>query len=295
MRSIRPRFALLALAACVSTACSIDLDAAQYTAKEEKSFTVTGKAEISLKTFDGSIAVMAWDKSQVALTIERHAGSQAEAEALKVKTEQDGNRIIIEAVKPEGSDGVHVGWHAGRSVSFVLHVPKQTDLTASSGDGSIDATGVTGTVQLRSGDGSIKAADLVGDVTVHTGDGSIDAQNVTGALDVSTGDGSVSISGAPKALKARTGDGAVNLKVASVGSPSEDWDISTGDGSVTVNLPTGFNAQLDAHTGDGSISADDFGLRPTGEDKNNLQGTLGSGGRTLRIRSGDGSIHVGKQ
>ena len=99
----------------------------------------------------------------------------------------------------------------------------------------------------------------------------------------------------PKALKARTGDGAVNLKVASVASPSEDWDISTGDGSVTVNLPSGFNAQLDAHTGDGSISADDFGLRPTGEDKNNLQGTLGSGGRTLRIRSGDGSIHVGKQ
>ena len=294
MGSIRPRLALLALAACVSTACSIDLDAAQYTAKEEKSFTVTGKAEISLKTFDGSIAVMAWDRSQVALTIERHAGSQAEAEALKVKAEQDGNRIVIEAVKPEG-EGVHVGWHAGRSVSFVLHVPKQTDLTASSGDGSIDATGVTGTVQLKSGDGSIKAADLVGDVSVHTGDGSIDAQNVTGALDVSTGDGSVSISGAPKALKARTGDGAVNLKVATVASPSEDWDISTGDGSITVALPSGFNAQLDAHTGDGSISADDFGLRPTGEDKNNLQGTLGSGGRTLRIRSGDGSIHVGKQ
>lgn len=294
--NIRPRLALLALAACVSTACTIDLDAAQYTAKEDKSFTVTGKADITLKTFDGSISVMAWDKSEVALTIERHAGSQAEAEALKVKTEQNGDRLVIEAVKPEGHDGVHVGWHTGRSVSFVLHVPKQTDLTASSGDGSIQATGVAGTVQLKSGDGSIKAADLVGDVTVHTGDGSVDADNVSGALDVSTGDGSVSISGAPKTLKARTGDGSVNVKVTgAVAGPTEDWDISTGDGGITVNLPSGFNAQLDAHTGDGSISADDFGLRPTGEDKNNLQGTLGSGGRTLRIRSGDGSIHVGKQ
>ena len=296
MRFIRPRLALLALAASVSAACSIDLDAAQYTAKEEKSFTVTGKAVIALKTFDGSISVMAWDKPQVALTIERQAGSQAEAESLKVTAEQTGNRIVIEAVKPEGHDGVHVGWHAGRSVSFVLHVPKQTDLTASSGDGSITATGVAGTVQLKSGDGSIKAADLVGDVTVHTGDGSVEAENVTGALDVSTGDGSVSISGAPKGLRARTGDGSVNVKVASsVAGPVEDWDISTGDGGVTVALPSGFNAQLDAHTGDGSISAEDFGLRATGEDKNNLQGTLGSGGRTLRIRSGDGTIHVSKR
>src|SRR5262245_34144170 len=66
LMSIRPRLALLALAACVSSACTIDLDAAQYTAKEDKSFTVTGKADITLKTFDGSISVMAWDKSQVA-------------------------------------------------------------------------------------------------------------------------------------------------------------------------------------------------------------------------------------
>src|SRR5262245_42305095 len=114
MGSIRPRLALLAVAACLSTACTIDLDAAQYTAKGDKSFAVTEKAEISLKTFDGSISVMAWEKPQVALTIERHAGSQAEAEALKVKTEQDGNRIVIEAVKPEGDGGVHMGWHAGR-------------------------------------------------------------------------------------------------------------------------------------------------------------------------------------
>ena len=53
---------------------------------------MTGKAEISLKTFDGSIEVTAWDKPEVALTIERHADTQAEAEALKVKAEQDGNR-----------------------------------------------------------------------------------------------------------------------------------------------------------------------------------------------------------
>ena len=33
---------------------------------------------------------------------------------------------------------------------------------------------------------------------------------------------------------------------------SDNWDITTGDGGVTLYLPSGFNADLDAHTGDGS-------------------------------------------
>ncbi len=293
MRAVRGRMAVLALAAAASAACSINLDAAQYVNKEDKSFPVTGKAEVVLKTFDGSIELTSWDKAQVGVTIQREAGNQADASELKVTAEQVGNRIVIEAVKPEGR--TEIGWNNSRSVSFVVHVPKQTDVTASSGDGSITASGVAGTVSLKSGDGSIKAADLTGDVTIHTGDGSIEAENVTGALNMSTGDGSMSISGAPKSLKAHSGDGSVHVDVASAARPGEDWDISTGDGSVTVALPSGFNAQLDAHTGDGDISADEFGLHPSNDSKNDLRGVIGSGGPTLRIRSGDGSIHLSKR
>ena len=37
---------------------------------------------------------------------------------------------------------------------------------------------------------------------------------------------------------------------------SDNWDITTGDGSVSLYLPTGFGAELDAHTGDGTIRND---------------------------------------
>ena len=83
MRTPRSGAAILALAVAVSTACSINLNAEQFVKKEQKTFAVSGMADVELKTFDGSIEVTSWDKPEVAITIERRADSQADAEALK--------------------------------------------------------------------------------------------------------------------------------------------------------------------------------------------------------------------
>ena len=285
--------AALAAAAVVGSGCSINLSAEHWVGKEEKTFTVTGRPELSLKTFDGSIEVTTWDKPVVGLTIERKAGSQAEGEALKVTTAQDGNRITAEALQPERT--VQVGIHVGRSVRFVVSVPKEADIVARSGDGAISVTGVRGRLELRSGDGSVSGTGLDGDVVAHTGDGSISLEGVTGRVDANTGDGSVRIAGAPTALKAHTGDGSVSLTLDAGTAISEDWEITTGDGGVRLQLPAGVNAQLDASTGDGGISAEDFGLAPDRDSRNELRGTLGSGGARLKVRTGDGSIVIAKK
>ena len=297
MRNIRSGAALLALAVAGSTACSINLNAEQYVNKEHKTFAVTGKADVELKTFDGSIEVTSWDKPEVSITIERRADTQAEAEALKVTAEQTGSRIVVEALKPEGRDSqVQVGFHHGRSVRFVVNVPRTTDLNATSGDGSISVSGIDGRVEARSGDGSIATTDIKGDVGLDTGDGSISADNISGNLKINTGDGSVSVKGQPRGLVAHTGDGSVSVDVtSSSASPVADWELTTGDGGIHVTLPANFNAQVDAHTGDGGIDANDFGLRPTGEDRNDLRGAIGSGGPTIRLRTGDGGITLSKR
>jgi DUF4097 and DUF4098 domain-containing protein YvlB len=294
MRTLRSGAALLALAVAGSTACSINLNAEQHVAKEQKTFAVTGAAELELKTFDGSIEVTSWDKPEVAVTIERRASSQAEAEALKVTSEQIGNRVVIHAPKPERED-VQVGWQQGRSVRFVVTVPRTTQLNATSGDGSISVTGITGRVDVRSGDGSITASNVSGDVGIDTGDGSVSAEDVSGNLKINTGDGSVTVKGQPRALVAHTGDGSVSVDVTSAAAPVSDWELSTGDGGIHVALPAGFNAQIDAHTGDGGINANDWGLRASGEDRNDLRGAIGSGGPTLRLRTGDGGITLTKR
>jgi hypothetical protein len=282
--------AVLALGA---SACSINLSAEQWVGTEKKTFAVTGKPEITLKTFDGSIEVTSWDRPEVGLVIERRAGSQAEGEALKVTTAQDGNRITVEAIQPERQ--VQVGIHVGRSVKFIVSVPRQSDLVARSGDGSITVSDVAGRLELRSGDGSIKGSGLSGEVTANTGDGSVTLQSVKGAVDVNTGDGSVLVAGTPSALKAHTGDGSVTLDVDAGASLSSDWEITTGDGSVKVSLPATVNADLDASTGDGGISASDFGLVTSPDNRDQLTGKLGTGGPKLKVRTGDGSITVAKK
>ena len=282
----------LCLAAALGTACSIDVSAEQYVGREDKSFTVSGAPDVSLKTFDGSIKVVSWDKPQVAVTIERRASSKAEAEELAVSATQDGNHIVIEALKPRSE--VHIGFSNGPAVHLTVSVPKQTNLSARSGDGAITAEGVQGQIDLRSGDGSVQGTDLQGQIVANTGDGAITLENVIGRVEVSTGDGSVRLKGSPSSLKAHTGDGAIDVSVTAGGTIAEDWEITTGDGSVAVSLPDGLNASVDASTGDGGVSAGDFGLQATGDEHRELHGNIGSGGPTLRIRSGDGSITLSK-
>ena len=90
-----------------------------------------------------------------------------------------------------------------------------------------------------------------------------------------------------------------------ISSRAERWDITTGDGSVVLTLPSSFDAELDAETNDGSVRAthpelrdEDTGRR-RGEDsderrerRRSIRSKMGEGGKTLKVRSGDGAIRI---
>jgi hypothetical protein len=93
-------------------------------------------------------------------------------------------------------------------------------------------------------------------------------------------------------VRVRTGDGSVAIHAAPGSTAASDWDVSTGDDSVTLELPDGFNAEVDAHTGDGRVRLQDVTLSNVSGrlSERSVRGTLGSGGKLLRLRTGDGSI-----
>ena len=263
--------ALLVAPGCVDI---VGADLNKYVERDEKHFAVSGKPEVALATFDGSIEIRPWDKADVQVVIEKRGRDHDDVAAIEVKAEQQGSRIEISVTEPRRDHGGFNLHFNNRSAKLIVSVPASADVTAKSGDGSIDIERVTGHVQLRSGDGSIRGRMLGGDVEANTGDGSIRLDGKLTSVRVHTGDGSVTIHADPGS------------------SPGADWDIVTGDGSVTLEVPDGFDADVDAHTGDGGIHMRDLTLsNVTGNiGKNSLRGRLGDGGKALRVRTGDGSI-----
>jgi DUF4097 and DUF4098 domain-containing protein YvlB len=276
MRQFMPAGLLLGLFAVGSTACTIDVHGDMAVAREEKRFTVTGDPELNLRTFDGRIELSSWDQKDVRVEIERRGPDSQSAAGLTVNIRQEGNRIVIEAPKPARHAAIHFGNEP--SVSLIVTAPRRMK------------------VEARTGDGSIRVNGVEGPVNVHTGDGSIQVRDSMGALNAQTGDGSIDAAGRFNALTVRTGDGSVNIDLDQGSALSVDSSISTGDGSVSLRLPAAFDAEIDAHSGDGRISARGL-VETTPErrrDRNSLRARVGNGGRELRLRSGDGSISISR-
>jgi len=268
----------LALAAVLATLVAgpgcvvIGADLNRYVERDEKRFTMSGKPDVVLATFDGSIEIRPWDRPDVQVVIEKRGRDHDDVANIEVKVEQQGNHLEVSAIEPKRHHG---GFHFNaRSARLIVSVPAASDVSAKSGDGSIDVERVNGHMQLRSGDGSIRGRMLGGDV------------------DANTGDGSIKLDGKLSGVRVHTGDGSVIVRVEAGSTSTADWDIVTGDGSVTLEIPEGFGAEVDAHTGDGRIHMRDMTLsNVTGTiGKNSLRGRLGDGGRALRVRTGDGSI-----
>jgi DUF4097 and DUF4098 domain-containing protein YvlB len=257
--------------------------------REEKRFAVSGRPEVALATFDGSIEVRPWDRNEVLVEVEKYALTSEAATDIEVVAEQSGNRVSVEARLRKQPR--HFGFNINRSARLIVSVPATSDLVATSGDGSIDVERIAGRIELRSGDGSIRGRALTGELRLKTGDGSIRLEDIDGSMDASTGDGSIVAQGTMSTVRARSGDGSVNIQLDSGSVAKDDWNISTGDGSVTLELPEEFDAEIDAYTGDGTVSVHGAALSNTIEkSKRSMRGRLGNGGRNVRVRTGDGSI-----
>jgi DUF4097 and DUF4098 domain-containing protein YvlB len=290
----------LSVLALTSAACSIDVSGEGNVSREEKRFTISGAADVTLRTFDGSIQLKSWDRNEVLVEIERRGPDKQSADALVVNATQDGNRVVVEAPGPNQRHHViHLGSWQSPSVNLIVTAPRKLTVEARTGDGSITADDLSGTVALHSGDGSIRARRVEGSLRAHTGDGSIAINDASGRVEADSGDGSIEIAGRLDALDVRTGDGAVRLDAFDGSVLKTDWSVNTGDGSITLRLPRNLDAMLDAHTGDGGVHATGLPVaaeRNGDDDKNHdtLRTQIGNGGRTLRLNSGDGSINISR-
>jgi hypothetical protein len=121
----------------------------------------------------------------------------------------------------------------------------------------------------RTVNGGVEARDLDGRVDLHT---------VNGSLDFSTqGIGT-----------AKTVNGSITGKLGRA-DWSDTLSMETVNGSITLDLPAGTDADLEARTVNGRINSS-LPLTVQELSRRWLKGTLGSGGRVLTLGTVNGSI-----
>lgn len=295
------------IATAVSVGCEVNLHTEGLSARETRTFTVTGRPQLVLDTFDGVIELHSWDRPEVEVEIEKRAMEQVLLDEMKIETGQKGDVITVKVTGPTRTEfrGVTVGVHISPTARLRVAVPRHSNIQATTGDGSIRAEAVEGTLVLTTMDGSVVGSRLGGDLKIRTGDGAIRLDNVTGSLDLETTDGSIVVDAKPTVLKARTGDGSIRAQIEPDAVMTDNWDLTTSDGTVVLTLPGLFNAEVDAETSDGTVRSshplldDDGAERRDGEGRDErrerrrtLRSKMGEGGKLLRIRTGDGSIRI---
>jgi hypothetical protein len=144
--------------------------------------------------------------------------------------------------------------------NYVLHLPSNAAVTASSGEGDVKVTNMGKAVSAHSDQG---------DVTITGGSGMVQG---------SSGQGTVTVSGSyASSVSVQSGQGDATVDLLS--SPNRVSAVS-GQGDVTVELPKGPNSyQVKASSGEGSVS--------DGVDNNPASD------RVINASSGQGDVTVG--
>jgi len=279
----------LAAVAAVAVAAS-----AQTDNHWDKTYTVSGQPTLVLAVGDSNLNIKSCgDCKTVRVTVDAQNRKLSD---YRLEESQSGDTIHF-SFKEKAHLGGHItiSWHSS-SVSVQVETPANLTLHAETEDGNLDASGLSGAINLRSSDGRQTIADVSGALRVESSDGAIALRNISGTLDAHTSDGNLSISGKLDGLHVSTSDGKVDLELVSGSSLKSDSTLHSSDGTVTVRVPKDLAANLDVSTSDGKIDCNLpltlDGFHSTGSGEHSVRGKLNAGGPLFSIRTSDGTVHL---
>ena len=263
------------------------------------SFNVEKGGKLEIRVGYGNITISPWDKNEVYI----RATGFDEDEMQQIKMKGEKNKVTVRFKMDDDESG-------SNSAEFEVNVPKEFNLTLSTGGGTISieedingsvdgSTGggdiklrnvVNGKVSLSTGGGDVKAGAIGGDVKLSTGGGNIEIDDIKGHVKSSTGGGNVTLGKADGEAEVSTGGGNISLNGAggdvSVSTGGGDIDVRIASGKVKVSTGGGnvdlkdITGRIEASTGGGDITAE---LKPSGKGDSKL--STGGGNIKLYVAS----------
>lgn len=267
--------------------------------------TVNASETVVVRAASGEVRVIAatGNSAVVRGRKEPRPGSERADTRTIFEMRKEGEVTLICAYDPERGDCEVDGLRQSnrdrsdreRNTRIFLDVelPRGIRLVVATGNGPVTVTGTESDARISSGNGRITIERVAGSIKASTGNGAVSVTDVRGPVTVHSGNGDIRVSTATGAVSAHTGNGSIDVTMRKV-TGAEDMEFSSGNGRVTLHIPEGMNAEVDAHTGNGSFSSD-FPLVVQGRmSKHRMRATLGTGGQRVKISTGNGSVSLRK-
>ncbi len=232
---------LLYAAAMVPTARA----AATHAIDEHRTADPQGQVEIVVVA--GTVRVVGWDKSEVAVT--GRAGAAVE----KVELSGSGSHTTLHVTAPKESTGYSDSWGFDpKAVDLTVQVPEHSSLAAELVSADLSVQGIDGDQDLHSvsGDVKSKAARQLRVRTV-SGDMQLQGGTETRLSELSTVSGAVNLSGSVGEVKVQTVSGDARLELGAL-SRAEFKSVS-GDFKVESALNADGRLEAESISGDVQI------------------------------------------
>ena len=218
---------------------------------------------ITIRGVNGKIVAKQSDNNKLLVEATKKAEDD-DPDSVKIEVIEDSEGVLVCAVYPSrknreqnrcarGDDYNMNVQNNDVQVHFVVRVPRDVDLDASTVNGLV------------------KVSELAAGVKARTVNGGIDIE--------STG-----------LVSARTVNGSIDVRMGS--SPTESLEFTTVNGGIRVALPESANAALDIKTVNGQIESD-FSIDIRGRwGPRSAKGELGDGGPKIKLRTVNGSVEI---
>ena len=232
-------------------------------------FHWTGKLQpdqwVRIKNVNGDVRAEAGPGDQVEVTATK---SGPDAEQVKIEVVQASDGVSICAIYPSGwgEENRCTGgpdWHTNNRgkiharVDFTVHLPRNLLLDA------------------------------------RTVQGDIDAEHLGRRARVSSVNGSVRVSTSEWA-QASSVNGNISARFGSADWP-DTLSLTTVNGAIDLEVPADFSAEVNFTSVNGSFNTDFPLTVQGGVNRFHLTGTIGSGGRSLKLTTVNGSVTLHKR
>jgi hypothetical protein len=222
---------------------------------EVRNYTISPSSRISVDAGpNGGVAFFGSDRRDVKIVARVETSADDDAAAEEIARQV---RVFTDGGQIR-AEGPSTRGHASWSVSYDIYVPSQANLEANTNNGGISAEDVRGEMNLEATNGGIHLSNVGGSV------------------------------------RARTTNGGVTANLSGTTWQGQGLDLETTNGGATVNVPRGYNAQLETGTTNGGMRVD-FPITVTGSLTRHISTRLGSGGPLVRVVTTNGGVHIAER